>query len=524
MQTEEDLRKREEKYRTFFENSADAMMTVCNGKFASCNAACVALFGYENEEEILGTSPWALSPEYQPDGKKSQGKAIEMMEIATTQGSHRFEWEHKRKNGDALPVEVTLTAVPSESENVLHAVCRDISERKQAEEEREKLEAQLRQAQKMEAIGQLAGGVAHDFNNLLQVIIGYGEMLVLVAGTDGRIGDQIDEVMKAANRATTLVQQLLAFSRRQVLKLEVLDLKEIVEDLAKMIRRVIGEHIAFSIHSEPGPNVIYADRGQVEQILMNLCVNARDAMPEGGKLTIRTENTELSPKFCLNHPEIKPGVYALLSVCDTGEGMDEEVQRHIFEPFFSTKGEGKGTGLGLSTVYGLVRQHQGMIGVESKRGLGSTFKIYLPLSESLEEVARVSKAAVPAGGTEVILLAEDEESVRNLAERFLETAGYTVLTAADGEEAIRLFDEHAEKIGLALLDVVMPRGGGRAVFEHIREKGAQTPVLFVSGYSASGVHSNFIIEDDLEIIPKPYQREQLLRTVRQLIDKAKVQL
>ncbi len=517
-QAEEALRESEEKYRTFFENSCDAMLMLQNDLVVDCNAAAVAALGYKDAKDLFNTHPSEFSPEHQPDGKKSYDKAQEMMETAYARGTVRFEWEHSTRNGDAFPVEISLTAIPSEGERRLIAVWRDIADRKRAEEERVKLETQLHQAQKMEAVGQLAGGVAHDFNNLLQAILGYGSMALEKADAESMLHVNLEQIVKAGNRATTLVRQLLALSRKQVLRLEVLDLNEVVEDFAKMIRRVIGEHIALDLHSEPGLKNVHADRGQLEQILMNLCVNSRDAMPEGGRLTIETDNAELDAHFCRDNAWATPGNYVQLSVSDTGIGMDEETQRRIFEPFYTTKGEGEGTGLGLATVYGIVRQHHGMISVHSELGLGATFRIYLPMSDSSLEAACNTEATDRPGGTEVILLAEDDENVRSVAKQFLEHAGYTVIAATDGEEAIRLFEHHAKKIDLALLDVVMPRCGGRAVYNHIRKTNAKMPVLFASGYSAGAIHTNFVLQDGIVFIQKPSQRDELLREVRRLLN------
>jgi PAS domain S-box-containing protein len=515
-QAEEELREREEMIRALVETSRDWIWSIdLQGIHTYCNPAVEAILGYR-PDELVGKPSLGLM--HEEDRKTVESMLQEC--IADKRGWTNLLIRWRAKDGAWRFLESNAVPMLDEKGELsgFRGVDRDITERKRAEEDREKLEDQLRQAQKMEAVGQLAGGVAHDFNNVLQAIVGYGGMAREEADPGSTIREELDEVMKAADHAATLVRQLLAFSRRQVLKLEVLDLNEVVEELAKMIRRVIGEHIALSIRSEPGLRTVHADRGQLEQILMNLCVNGRDAMPEGGTLTIGTEDVELDAAFCQQHAWAKPGNYVLLNVSDTGTGMDEETQRHIFEPFYTTKGEGKGTGLGLSTVYGIVRQHHGMINVHSELGVGTTFRIYLPMSESSLKAAPDTKATIAPGGTEVILLAEDDESVRNLAQRFLEKAGYTVLAANNGEDAIRLFDSRAEDIGLAMLDVVMPSLGGRSVFNHIREIGAQIPVLFTSGYSSGGVHTNFVLEEDMQLIQKPYSRDELLSIVRKALD------
>jgi two-component system, cell cycle sensor histidine kinase and response regulator CckA len=386
-------------------------------------------------------------------------------------------------------------------------------------QEREKLETQLRQSQKMEAVGLLAGGVAHDFNNLLQAIMGYSELAQTAVEQKGEINTMLEQVLSAAQRAKILVRQLLAFSRRQVLKLEVVDMDDIVEELAKMIRRLIGEHIALSINSGSGRKQIFADRGQMEQILMNLCVNSRDTIPEeGGKISIEIRIAELSADWCEDYTWAAPGDYVELAVSDTGHGMSEEMQRRVFEPFYTTKEEGEGTGLGLSTVYGIVRQHNGIIDVTSEIGVGTRFRVYIPLTDRVPMMQERHDVEAPPGGDELILIAEDDDLVRNLTGELLREAGYSVLSAADGEEAIRVFDMRADDIALVLLDVVMPGCGGRAVYDHIQESGKCTPVLFASGYSPSAIHNQFVLEEGIELIQKPYGGADLLIRVRQMLD------
>ena len=408
-----------------------------------------------------------------------------------------------------------------EERDLIDGIARALSEaieHHQAEANREKAEAQLRQSQKMEAVGQLAGGVAHDFNNLLQAILGYGDMALAEAGPDSPVHACVEEMLKAGNRAATLVRQLLAFSRRQVLDMKDVNLNDVIADLMRMIRRVIGEHIKLDVIAAHDLGIVCADPGQIEQILINLCVNARDAMDHGGTITIETENVRIDEAYCESHTWAKPGRYALLSVSDMGCGMDEETLANAFEPFFTTKAVGEGTGLGLSTVYGLVKQHDGMIHVYSEVGKGTTFKIYLPLIErSAACVGDKIEGSVP-GGTETILLAEDDVTVRALSQAFLERAGYTVLTAADGEEAVLIFDAHGSEIGLALLDLMMPKVDGKGVFEHIRRQAPQTRVIFSSGYSTNAIHTNFVLDEGLHLIQKPYQRNDLLRRVREVLD------
>ncbi|MFA6243162.1 MAG: PAS domain S-box protein, partial [Candidatus Hydrogenedentales bacterium] len=420
-------------------------------------------------------------------------------------------------DGREIPVlrNVSRTVIGGQEQLVESFI--DLTELKKAEADRLELEAQFRQAQKMEAVGQLAGGVAHDFNNLLQAIIGYGEIIKEEAGESGRFATELEEMLKAARRAAVLVRQLLAFSRRQMLELTDVNLGEVIDSLAKMIRRVIGEHITLTVRSrEQIPNV-RADKGQIEQVLMNLCVNSRDAMPEGGEIVVETQRVSFDEDDCRTYAWAKPGDYIVLSVTDTGAGMDEATQAHIFEPFFTTKGEGRGTGLGLATVYGIVRQHNGMITAHSEVGVGTTFRVYLPVSGK-SDILAPEKATAVRGGVETILLAEDEENVRRLAQRLLENAGYTVIAAANGEEALRLFEKHSDVIQLLLLDVVMPGLGGRAVFERIHAIHPGIRALFASGYSTGVIDSNFVLDEGMQLIQKPFHRTDLLARIRQVLD------
>jgi len=382
------------------------------------------------------------------------------------------------------------------------------------------LEQQLRQSQKMEAIGRLAGGVAHDFNNILQTMLGYGQMLAERLDETDDAHEFAEEIVTGTERAAALTRQLLAFSRRQVLQMEDLDLNDVIDGLIKMVTRLIGENIRVDVLKGRRLGVVCADLGQVEQILMNLCVNARDAMPEGGLLTIETENVRIDSAYCAIHPWAKAGRYVLLSVTDSGCGMDAQTVQQVFEPFFTTKGPGEGTGLGLATVYGIVKQHDGMIQAYSEVGKGTVFKIYLPVVERAASTVTEKVVARPSGGTETILLAEDDRSVRRLATRVLEDAGYTVLTATNGKEALRAFRERADEIDLVLLDVVMPELGGRAVYEALSKEGGSPRFLFSSGYSTNAVHTGFILDKGIVLIQKPYSPADLLRKVREVLDKA----
>ena len=384
--------------------------------------------------------------------------------------------------------------------------------------ERVHLEEQLRQSQKMEAIGQLAGGVAHDFNNILQAMMGYSSMLRAVLPKEEETYEFASEIEQGTERAAALTRQLLMFSRRQVMQPSNMVLNDVVDNLLKMLRRVIGENIRLEWLPGKRLGTVYADPGMIEQVLMNLCINARDAMPDGGVLTIETQNVLIDSAYCDNHVWASPGRYVLLSVTDTGCGVAPEIMERIFEPFFTTKEQGKGTGLGLATVYGIIRQHEGMVNVYSEVGKGSTFKVYLPLSEQPASSVGAMVQGRAEGGNETILLAEDEANVRLLAVRLLEKAGYTVIPAEDGAEAVRLFKEHAENVDILFLDVVMPNLSGHQAMEEIHKIKPELPVLFSSGYSENAVHTNFVLHEGLKLIQKPYAPDVLLRSIREVLD------
>lgn len=418
------------------------------------------------------------------------------------------------RDGSSLELDTVISPLRSttgETTSIV-GIFRDVTERV-------RLETQLRQSQKMEAIGQLAGGVAHDFNNLLQAIQGYTEMAVSDLPETTPVSTYLNEVLKASKRAATLVRQLLTFSRRQIFQPRPVDLNVVIAETMKMLRRLIGEHIELDL--SPGPDLerVEADPGQIEQILMNLCVNARDAMPDGGRIAISTKNAYLDRAFCEQHPFSLEGHYVLMEVADTGVGMEPDVLEHIFEPFFTTKGVGEGTGLGLATVYGIVKQHDGIVLVNSVPGAGSVFRIYLPTSD--QETDRPESAAnegkTNLAGSETVLLAEDDDVVRNMAVEVLRRAGYNVLVARDGEEAVNVFALNASAIDLVLLDVVMPRIGGPAACKRIRQTHPDMRFLYSSGYSADFVEGKSPALEDVPLIQKPYRAAELLQKVRETL-------
>jgi PAS domain S-box-containing protein len=432
------------------------------------------------------------------------------------------ELELQSIDGQRIPTDENYFIIRNDNGEPVYIadILTDISGSKQTEREHHELEEQLRHSQKMEAIGQLAGGVAHDFNNILQALMGEAEVALLSQDPDEPTRAALESIMKSGKRAADLVRQLLAFSRKQVFKIETVHLNTIIQNLSKMIRRVIGEHIEVQTLLAPDLHNTRADCSQLEQILMNLCVNARDAMPNGGTLTIRTENTPIDETTFHNHAwATTPGSYVLLAVADNGCGMDEFTRSHLFEPFFTTKGLANGTGLGLATIYGIVQQHQGIIEVHSEPDIGTEFRIYLPIDENAPSAISPDKNNRSANeGTETILLAEDDPFVRNLSRQVLETSGYTVFAAENGEEAIRLFDEHADEIDLALLDVIMPKLGGKAVYEHIQNTCPKTRVLFASGYNSDISQNGFMPDENMQLIQKPYHWSVMLETIRTLLD------
>jgi signal transduction histidine kinase/CheY-like chemotaxis protein len=393
-----------------------------------------------------------------------------------------------------------------------------IAERALAERSLRETEAQLQHAQKMDAVGTLAGGVAHDFNNLLSVILGYSELALDALDQDAPIRPDLEQVIQAGNRATSLTRQLLAFSRKQVLQPEVLDLNELIGSIDKMLGRLIGAQVEIVTHQGMDEALVYADRGQLDQVLMNLAVNARDAMPDGGTLTVATAAALLDAAEATRLGTL-PGAYTVLSVQDTGTGMDEATRARIFEPFFTTKASGHGTGLGLSTVYGIVRQSGGVIALESVPGAGTTFRIYFPAVEarSAGETAPVVRAA-EGSGTETILLVEDEEQVRHLTRRMLEEKGYTVLTAGDGEAALTLAQQHQGPIQLLLTDVVMPRMGGQRLASSLHPRRPEMRVLFMSGYSEASTLGEDSRGQPIELLQKPFSPGLLTQRVRQVLD------
>ena len=511
---EQSLAESESRYRHLILHSPDAVFVNEQGRITLVNHACQSLFGATRAEDIIGKSAFQF---FHPDCHEQIKARLQCLR-ELGESVPLAEERVVRLDGTTVDVEVMAAPFVHGGVNAIHVILRDITERKQAEADRRKLEAQLRAAQKMEAIGSLAGGVAHDFNNMLNIISGYAQMAQEKLADTDPVYDDIKEVIIAADRAARLTRQLLAFSRRQVLQPVVLNLNQIVSELEKMLRRILGEDIALHQALAPTLGMVRADPGQMEQVLMNLVVNARDAMPKGGKLTIETANMDLDEAYATRHLMVKPGLYVQLAVSDTGCGMDEASRARLFEPFFTTKEKDQGTGLGLSTVYGIVKQSGGCIFVYSEPDKGTTFKIYLPRELSIAAPSPLVKPGrTQARGWETILLVEDEEALRILAQRILREAGYTVLTAAHGEEALVVSDQYQRTIELLLTDVVMPQMSGRALAERLVQMRPAIRTLFMSGYTDHAIVHHGVLDPGTNFIGKPFNPTVLTNKVREVL-------
>lgn len=427
-----------------------------------------------------------------------------------------------------ISVKRDYAAVINKSENIIRITetVQDTSGRSPAEEKLKESEKRLRQSQKMEAIGTLTGGVAHDFNNLLTAIIGNTQLALCKLESDDPLRTRLTEIEKASNRAAVLTRQLLAFSR-QHLERRTINLNDTISETAKLLQRIIGEDVEVCVKCASDLAAVSADPAQIEQVVMNLCVNAREAMPRGGTVTIEMSNAELDESYRRLHPYIQPGKYVQITVTDNGGGMDETIKARIFEPFFTTKGAGRGTGLGLSIAYGIVKQHDGYINVYSEPGEGTTFKIFLPVDERAVEKERQIVQLPLFGGTETILVAEDEEALRNLAKDVLGRLGYTVLVAKNGEEALEIYTANRDRIDMLLFDMVMPRMGGAEAYERIKDLGSDIPLIFMTGYSTEPAQKRFVMRNKsvgdsfccaAAVIQKPYNVQRLGQKIREVLD------
>ncbi len=485
-----------DRYRALFENSADAILIIEDDTFVDCNAAAVEMLRCRDKATVMQTHPSELSPEIQPDGRRSFEKANEMMAIALERGSHRFEWDHLRADGEVFPVEVLLTAVPREGGHSLHTVWRDITDRR-------RLENELRHAHKMEAVGQLAGGIAHDFNNQLVGILGYAELLASQLEDRPDLLEHVLEIDRAGTRAASLVRKLLVFSHKEVSQPVVVDLAATVGGLMGMLRRLIGEDVELVLEGSHQQLLVEIDPGEVEQIVLNLAANARDAMPQGGTLTL-----------ALSRCAAEPGETARIEITDTGVGMNPETLARAFDPFFSTKGLGRGTGLGLSTVYGLVTRAGGKITARSELERGATFEIVLPLAggEFDEVPAPSAPTGKPPRREGHILVVEDEPIVARLTREVLGGAGYRISERRNGKEALELL--RSQEFDLVLSDVIMSEMSGPEMVKELQASGRSQRVLFMSGYTDDRLVAHGFDPESVPLLRKPFTSSDLLESVR----------
>jgi PAS domain S-box-containing protein len=504
---EQALRRSEARYRSLVQSSVYGIYrSSLEGRFLDVNPALITMLGYGSAEEVL-----LLDPQKDVFAQEAEHTRL-IDEFRRTGRLDGIEVKWKRNDGKTVTVRISGRAVSSADEpaDVLEAIAEDVTDRRV-------LEDQFRQAQKMEAVGRLAGGVAHDFNNLLMVISGYAEVMLAALEPDHAMREKAVAIQQASDRATTLTRQLLAFSRKQLLELKVVDVNAIVADMERLLRPLIGENVEFITSLTPEAAHTRADAGQLEQVLMNLVVNAKDAMPSGGTLTIQTQKIVMDESHRRGPTFIRPGDYVMLSVSDTGMGMDKETQSRIFEPFFTTKEKGKGTGLGLSTVYGIVKQSGGYVMVQSEEGRGTTFHIYLARVEGAAEKHTVPVAPKALGGTETVLLVEDEESVRQLVRETLAAKGYRVMEAQNGQSGVAAAAQHEGKIDLVITDVVMPGMGGRELVKQLAQTRPETKVLYLSGYTEDAIVSEGTIESGAAFLQKPFTLQNLSRKVREVL-------
>jgi PAS domain S-box-containing protein len=502
---EQQLADSEAKYRLLFEANPEPMWVHDDDSFRilAVNQAAIASYGF-SEADFMSKTVYDLHP-------ADEHPAVDLLlrrpgeTAAIRSGLH-----HLKKDGTAIEVELLAHAIEFAGRPARLVLARDVTEQR-------RLEAQLRQAQKMEAVGRLAGGIAHDFNNLLTAILGSAQLALREVEPTHVIREDLEEIRRAGLRAADLTRQLLAYSRRQVVAPKVIDLNEAVRNLDSMLRRLIREDIELVLTLAPTPLAVRSDPGQIEQVVLNLVVNARDAMPQGGRIAVRTESVLLDSQQPNNSPPAPPGPYVHLAVTDTGTGLSPEAHAHLFEPFFTTKELGKGTGLGLATVYGIVKQNSGFIYVDSEPGHGTTVRIYLPPAVGPIPADQQVAAVSPGGGSETILLVEDEAAVRQFARRALEASGYKVLVAPDGVEALAVAERHAAPIHVLLTDVVMPVMAGPELARRLAERRPTLRVLFCSGYTDDATVLDGVREAGTPFLQKPFTPEDLIQKVRDVL-------
>ncbi len=508
---EQVLKESEERYRIIFEGATEGILVADmeTRRFRYCNPAICEMLGYA-EEELIELGVTDIHP------KESLGHVLAEFE-AQARGDRLLapNLPCLRKDGSVIFADIQTTSAVIDGLECNVGFFTDVTKRMQIEE-------QFRQAQKMEAIGTLAGGVAHDFNNILTTIIGYADLMLMTVETDKPLTEEIEEIKLAGERAAALTRQLLAFSRKQIVQPKILDLNKLLTGIEKMLVRLIGEDIEILIIPKSDLWKIEIDPGQMEQVIMNLVVNAKDAMPNGGKLTIETVNMDLGENYFTDHGIVEkhPGSYVVLTVSDTGIGMDKEAQERIFDPFYTTKEKGKGTGLGLSTIYGIVKQNNGFIWVYSEPGQGSTFKVYLPkVKGDVKGEEKERTPVIKLAGFETVLIVEDDDSLRKLTQKSLQPHGYRILVAENGEDALRVSKEHEGTIDLLITDVVMPRMGGKEVAERLQPLHPQMKIIYMSGYTDDSIVHRGVLAPGLNFLEKPFSPAGLARKVREVLDK-----
>ena len=507
---EEHLAQMEGRYRGLLEAAPDAMVVVNqDGEIVLLNVQAEKQFGYRRDEligqKVKNIIPEGFAERLIADARRSAEDAL-AQQIGTG-----IELNGKRKDGSDFPIEIMLSPLKSAEGVLVTAAIRDITDRA-------KMRQQVEALQKFEAIGRLAGGIGHDFNNALGVILGWANLGQERAPPESRLGEIFSKIASQSKHAAGLTFQLLAFARRQVLQPQNVNLNALVSEVARLLSAAMGDQIEFKILCAADLRTVHADQTQIEQVLMNLCLNARDAMAEGGKLIVETQNVVVGDEFRSTHPYAVPGEYVLLSVSDTGMGMDRETLDHIFEPFFTTKETGKGSGLGLATVYGIVKQHGGFVNVYTELGHGTSFRVYLPRVGQLPDEARPSDAEQSVAGTETALIGEDHQELREIASESLTSHGYHVILAKNGEDAVRLFKAHKDEIDVIILDVMMPRLPGPAAYVQMCAIKPGVPVIFTSGYSADPAMLSASIESGAGFLQKPYPARALSRAVRNALD------
>ena len=502
---EEALQESEEKYRSVIANAMDAIFIAQDGMIKFPNPSTLTITGYSEDEYATTNFMNLIHPEDREMVLDRHNRRLKGEEVP-----NNYSFRVLNKVGEELWVQLNAVSIDWEGTPAVLCFLRDLTSQK-------RLEAQFQQAQKMEAVGTLAGGIAHDFNNLLQSILGYTEILLMDDQMRTPVHQDLQEIKRATQRGAELTRQLLTFSRKVQSRLRFIDLNKEVIQVERLLRRTIPKMIEIKLHLADDLGTVNADPAQVEQVLMNLAVNSRDAMPEGGRLVIETENVTLDETFCKNHLGVKPGGYVALTVSDTGHGMDKETIKHIFDPFYTTKGVGKGTGLGLAMVYGIVKSHEGYILCESEPRKGSTFRIYFPVTEQGRGVEEWREDKEFKGGSETILLVDDEEPIRNLGEQIFTKYGYTVLKVSDGEGALKIYQEKKEKIDLVILDLIMPGMGGKKCLEGLLQIKPEVKVVIASGHSPEGTVKSFLEGGAKHFISTPFNMKEMLQVVREVL-------